>query len=357
MIGVNGAFLVAPITGVQRFAFQLLIGLLEARPDLKFRVYVPPLAFSKTPLLDQLRVAGAEIVIGPRWARSKQVFEQIGLPRMAFRDRVSCLVHLNNNVSLLRRGRQVCFVYDLAPIRLPDTYRLAYRLKFRATIAAVRRRKPAIVTLSEFSRRELESVGVAVCGVVRAGIGSPMLAKASQAPEAGPISVPDGRYALVFGSADPRKRVDEVIAAWAPVFAELGLKLLVVQGIAPTHRQDAAGEPSRQGVQRLQGRISDSELVGLVRSAQCAIFASQYEGGALAAEEVLALGTPVVASDIATFRELLAPTVTFFDDFADLPARCAHVLAGDRPAALTLEQTSDSWRLAGSALADVIAGG
>ena len=108
MIGVNGAFLSAPVTGVQRFAYQLLLGLLEARPDLTIRVYVLPLAPEKQPLLDQLRTAGAAIVVGPQWARSKQIFEQLALPLLARADGVACLVQLNNNVSFLRRQRQVC---------------------------------------------------------------------------------------------------------------------------------------------------------------------------------------------------------------------------------------------------------
>jgi glycosyltransferase involved in cell wall biosynthesis len=357
VIGVNGAFLAAPVTGVQRFAFQLLLGLLEARPEVPVRVYVPPLVSlkhseSKQPLLNQLRGAGAEVVMGPSWTRNKQVFEQLGLPLLARRDRVACLLHLNNNVSLLRRSPQVCFIYDLAPLRLPDTYRRAYRLKFQATIAGLRRRRPTVLTLSEFSRDELESVGVRVAAVIRGAVGSPMLLEASSSgPDSPGI---EGDYAVVLGSADPRKRVEEVIAAWPPVFAALGLQLAVVQGVAPTHRAAEDAASAEPGVIRLRGRISDADLVRLMRGAKLAIFASSYEGGALAAEEVLALGTPVVASNIPTFRELLEPPVAFFDDLSQLSERCTQVLAAARPKAQTLEQVRDAWRTAGAALAAIV---
>jgi glycosyltransferase involved in cell wall biosynthesis len=352
VIGVNGAFLAAPVTGVQRFALQLLLGLLEARPDLKIRVYVPPLPDSKQPLLDQLRSAGAEVVNGPSWTANKQVFEQLGLPLLARADRVSCLLHLNNNVSLLRRRPQVCFVYDLAPLRLPDTYRRAYRLKFRATLAGIKRRRPTVVTLSEFSRRELESVGVSVAAVITGAVGSPMLLEAASA-ESPPPDI-EGAYAVVLGSADPRKRVEEVIAAWPPVFATLGLRLAVVQGVAPTHRAVGAAPIAEPGVTRLSGRISDADLVRLMRGAQLAIFASSYEGGALAAEEVLALGTPVVASDIPTFRELLRSPVAFFGDLSELSDCCTQVLAAERPAVQSLEQVRAAWRTRGASLAEVV---
>jgi glycosyltransferase involved in cell wall biosynthesis len=352
VIGVNGAFLAAPVTGVQRFAFQLLLGLLEARPEQPVRVYVPPLPESKVPLLNQLRSAGAEVVIGPSWSRNKQVFEQLGLPLLARRDRVSCLLHLNNNVSLLRRGPQVCFVHDIAPLRLPDTYRFAYRLKFRATLAGIRRRRPTVLTVSAFSRRELESVGVRVAAVIRVAVGSPMLLEASSAARTAPEI--RGDYALVLGSADPRKRVEEVIAAWPPVFAALGLQLAVVQGVAPTHRAAEAQPAVEPGVVRLHGRVSDGDLVQLMRGARLAIFASSYEGGALAAEEVLALGTPVVASDIPTFRELLEPPVAFFGSLSELSGCCAQALAAARPSVQTLEQVRNAWRRAGAELAEVV---
>jgi glycosyltransferase involved in cell wall biosynthesis len=350
--------LLAPVTGVQRFAFQLLVGLLEARTDLKVRVYVPTLDDSKRPLLAQLRASGAEVVVGPQWMRNKQVFEQVGLPLMALRDRVTTLVHLNNNISVARRGLQICFVYDIASMRLPRTYRLAYRLKFQATIAAIRWRVPAVVTLSQFSKRELESVGVAVSAVVLGGFGSPMLLEA-ESPDtevldaANPAGV-EGPFALVFGSADPRKRVEEVIAAWPHKHASSGLKLVVVQGVAPTHRSASDEQASEQGIVRLRGRISDADLVSLTKQARFVVFGSEYEGGALAAQEVLALGTPVVAADIPTFRELLAPPVAFFHDFDGLGEACAQVLVAARPAVKTPEQVRQSWREAGAAFGAAI---
>jgi glycosyltransferase involved in cell wall biosynthesis len=267
---------------------------------------------------------------------------------------VTTLVHLNNNVSILRRRPQICFVYDIASMWLPRTYRLAYRLKFRATIAAIKRRKPTVVTLSQFSRGELESVGVTVSAVEPGGFGSPMLLEAEALDSAEAAATVEGPFALVFGSADPRKRVEEVIAAWPAVHASLGLKLLVVQGIAPTHSPAAGEQAVRQGIVRLSGRISDASLVQLMRQAKLVIFGSQYEGGALAAQEVLALGTPVVASDIPTFRELLAPPVAFFRDFADLDEVCAQALAAPVPPIQTLEHVRDSWRAAGAAFGALI---
>lgn len=343
------------MTGVQRYAYQLLIGLLQAAPDMRFRVYTLPSQRLEEALIIELRQAGAEVISGPAWARNKQVFEQVALPRMASRDGAFRLLHLSNSLSVASRVRQICFLYDLAPIRLPDTYRLAYRAKFGTVLQAARLRKPQVATLSEFSRRELESQHVAVSVVVAAGEGSPMLARLALGAD-GVEVVPDlellpDRFALVLGSSDPRKRVAEVIASWGPVHERLGLSLVVVEGASALHRRAQAGDDP-PGVLRLAGRVSDRGLVSLARRSSLAIFASRYEGGALAAQELLALGTPVVASDIPTFRELLPIRVPFFSDPADLGDRCAQALDNSRPVALTCDEAAASWRVAANQLLD-----
>lgn len=344
MIGVNGSFLTADMTGVQRYAFQLLAGLLRVTRPLHVRVYVPSTA-SDIRLLDDLRGHGADVVIGPAWARNKQVFEQVALPRMAARDSVSRLVHLSNSVSLLSRAEQVSFLYDLAPVRFPSTFRLAYRAKFRSVLLAARLHRAQIATLSEFSRRELESVGLKDIAVVPAGLGSPMLlnllAGDSDARLPQLKNVP-GPYALILGSSDPRKRVSDVVAHWPTVFRELGLTLVVVGGAPGVHRSSPTQEAG-EGVVRIEGRVNDRDLVRLTQGGCLAIFASAYEGGALAAQEAMALGTPVVAADIPTFRELLPTSVPFFSQLEVLSERCAAAMRAPRPKVIPVQEASTSW--------------
>jgi glycosyltransferase involved in cell wall biosynthesis len=357
VIGVNGSFLTANVTGVQRYAFQLLVGLIEEAPRLHLRVYVPSAA-SGVPLLDDLRQAGADVVPAPSWASNKQIFEQLALPRMASRDGVTQLLHLSNSVSLLSRIRQVCFLYDLSPVRFSHTFRPAYRVKFRAVLAGARLHKARIATLSEFSRKELQSVGLHDITVVPAGLGSPMLlglppCDSSDASLAASQKV-EGPYALILASSDPRKRVQDVAATWPAVYADSGLTLVVVGGAPGVHRS-SGGQQSGKGVVNIEGRVSDRELVQLIRGSHLVVFASAYEGGALAAQEAMALGGRVVVSDIPTFRELLPPSVPFFDNLDVLSTRCAQALGAPRPPAVSRQEASASWREAGALVADLLA--
>ena len=282
---------------------------------------MPPLAPEKQPLLDQLRTVGAAIVVGPQWARSKQIFEQLALPLLARSDGVACLVQLNNNVCFLRRKRQVCFVYDVAPLRIPETYRRAYRLKFRATLAGIKRRRPAVVTLSEFSRRELESVGVAVSAVVPGGLGSPMLLQASDATlEVPQLEVPqlDGPYAVVFGSADPRKPGRGRDRRLATHLRDAGTDTRGRAGGRPNpsrsrdHAITLSGcDPAERPGQRCRpGRSHSWSTAHRLRQPLRGWCAGRRRGGRI--------GHPVVASDIPTFRELLSPPVELFGAFDEL---------------------------------------
>jgi glycosyltransferase involved in cell wall biosynthesis len=357
MIGVNGSFLTSNMTGVQRYAFQLLMGLLEANRQSHVRVYVSPKA-SDVRLLDDLKRAGADVMTAPGWARNKQVFEQVALPRMASRDGVVRLVHLNNSVSLLSRRQQLCFLYDLAPVRFAHTFRPAYRAKFRAVLLGARWHRAQIATLSEFSRRELESVGLRDIIVVPAGLGSPMLLKAQPddigaTTDASPPQLKNvpRPYALILASSDPRKRVAEVVDHWPAVFAELGLTLVVVGGTAGVHRSPPT-PTAAAGVVRIEGRVSDRDLVQLIRRSSLAVFASAYEGGALAPQEVLTLGTPVVAADIPAFRELLPSSVSFFSRFDALTDCCRKAMTANRPMVISEGEATASWVAAAALIAD-----
>ena len=351
VIAVNGSFLTADVTGVQRFAFQLLIGLLEAAPQLSVRVYVPAQPLPRPAMLQELKDAGADVVIAPAWARNKQVFEQVALPWMAAGHGVDCLVHLSNSMSIACRVRQICFLYDLSPVRFAHTFKPTYRAKFRAVLLAAKHHKAAIATLSAFSRTELESVGLEDITVVPAGLGSPMLLGSmaeTNDERRTREDVPD-TFALILGSSDPRKRVAQVVQSWDDVYCRLGLPLVVVEGASRLQRSPPAIERS-PGIIRLAGHVSDHDLVCLIRRSAVAVFASAYEGGALAAQEVLALGTPVVAADIPAFRELLPPGVPFFRDMSELGTLCTRAVTSPRPAQMTLQQSRMAWREAASGL-------
>jgi glycosyltransferase involved in cell wall biosynthesis len=101
--------------------------------------------------------------------------------------------------------------------------------------------------------------------------------------------------------------------------------------------QGPEAEPLRRLARTLDLRLdltdtwaSDQEIVDAYRGADVVVSASQFEGFGLTPMEGLAMGLPVVASDIPPHREFVAGAVRFFppDDDAALAREVAAVLLG-----------------------------
>jgi len=76
-------------------------------------------------------------------------------------------------------------------------------------------------------------------------------------------------------------------------------------------RLDALGPDAR--VREVSG-LSDGALAALVQGAHALLFPSHAEGFGLPAVEALSLGTPVLCSNMATFREILCDNAVYLDD-------------------------------------------
>ena len=77
------------------------------------------------------------------------------------------------------------------------------------------------------------------------------------------------------------------------------------------------------------GLANDEQLINLYSHAIALVFPSRMEGFGLPALEALALGCPVIVSDIPVFHEVLGENATYFDprDPQDLIAKLERVPA------------------------------
>jgi glycosyltransferase involved in cell wall biosynthesis len=107
----------------------------------------------------------------------------------------------------------------------------------------------------------------------------------------------------VFSRLVPEKRINDVIAA----ARNLGSRCdLIIAGTGPEldRLRKVAGDLPHV---RFLGHVRPPRLWSLVASATVCVAASELEGLPLAMLEALALGTPVVASDIPSHREIVGP--------------------------------------------------
>lgn len=106
----------------------------------------------------------------------------------------------------------------------------------------------------------------------------------------------DWPYLLLLGANVPSKRHDLAMVVFANAVAE-PWRLVVVQ------RRRAQRSPAGDRIVQLRG-VTRDEVITLLQCAGALIQPSLYEGFGLPVLEGMACGCPVVASDIAPFREI-----------------------------------------------------
>lgn len=128
-----------------------------------------------------------------------------------------------------------------------------------------------------------------------------------------PVPRPAGFLLLAVGGIEPRKGTVHLVRALARL-GELAPALVVVGGhsfqdFAP-YRDATLKEAADLGVAVHEvGTLTDDELAGWYAAADALAYPSVAEGFGLVPIEAMALGLPVVASDLAVFREHLTDGV------------------------------------------------
>lgn len=194
-------------------------------------------------------------------------------------------------------------VHDVAYLRVPETYPRALRIRLRAMIPWSLRRSRLVITVSEFSKRE-----IVAC---YPWVDPERIVVTPNAPATTFFTLPDpptlaavvDRYrlpedfVLAVGNLQPRKNMARLVEATARLDIPL-----VVAG----QRQwldAAAGIRSASHVQGL-GYVPTADLVALYRLCRVFVYPSLYEGFGIPVVEAMAAGAPVVTSRTSALGEV-----------------------------------------------------
>jgi glycosyltransferase involved in cell wall biosynthesis len=313
---INGRFLTQPVTGVQRYAREVVAALdallAERAPDrtaVEVTLLAPPTAEAMPLEWIAFRRAGR---------RSGHAWEQLELPGLS---RGGVLLNLCNTAPLAG-GAQVVTLHDAAVYRVPRAYSAAFRVWYRVLWKGLAHAAPVICTVSEFSRRELAAcLGIPPSRIrVTTESGEHVLATAADARILDAHDLHARPYVLAVSTANPSKNFAAVVRA-IELLGERGFDFVVAGGVDPRVFARAAA-PLPAAVKRV-GYVSDAELRALYEHAACFVYPSLYEGFGLPPLEAMLCGCPVLASDAASIPEVCGDAALYCDAWSpgDLAAK------------------------------------
>jgi glycosyltransferase involved in cell wall biosynthesis len=265
--------------GVERWARELAARLPKVGP---YEVIRPPTALSH---------------------RAGHAWEQAVLPVKA---RKAQLLLNPANLAPIAFPRNVVVIHDAAALRDPTWYSPAYAALQRRLLPLVATRARLVVTVSEFSRRELQALLGVDAKVVPGGVDERFRPDADPDPARAALNL-SRPYVLTVASRTARKNLASLTAT-ARRLETQGIELVAAGGGRPQFRSDDA--PA--GVRAL-GHVPDDHLPGLYAGAAAFVLPSLYEGFGLTCLEAMACAVPVVAARAGALPEICADAARYAD--------------------------------------------
>lgn len=288
-VTVNGRFMSQRITGVQRYAREIM-----AR-DARFARLLTP----RRP------------ICGMRG----HVWEQSILPARVGRN----LLWSPCNTGPLAVAKQVVTIHDCAFYDQPEGFSRKFAAWYHWLVPRLARRIRRIITVSKFSRdRLLEYCGVAPEKVVVIPHGVNGRFRPSRPDEIASVRAQLGlpeRYVLHVGCLAPRKNLRRLLDAWNTISRTHSDTSLVLVGASHRVVRDVGLADLPPSVV-LTGYVADEHLPALYGGADVFAFPSLYEGFGLPVLEAMACGTAVLTSNVTSLPEVAGDAALLVDPYS-----------------------------------------
>lgn len=288
-IKINGRFLSQRISGVQRYAHELLT-----------------------------RIGPRMAVVSPRSSIHGvrgHLWEQSILPQRL----AGGLLWSPCNTGPLAVSKQVVTIHDCAFHDQPEGFSRKFAAWYQWLVPKLARRSRRIITVSKFSKDRLAEycrVPSEKIAVIPHGVDArfrPLPAE-EVADTRRQLGLPR-HYALYVGNLAARKNLRRLLDAWAIVSPRRPEVSLVLAGTANHMFRDAALEALPSSVV-LAGYVDDAHLPAFYSGAELFVLPSLYEGFGLPVLEAMACRTPVIASNTTSLPEVAGGAALLVDPYS-----------------------------------------
>jgi glycosyltransferase involved in cell wall biosynthesis len=268
-------------------------------------------------------LGGYEVVRPPATLshRAGHAWEQLVLPARA---RKAGLLLNPANLAPLVFPRNAVVIHDAAALRHPGWYSPLYGRWQRGVLPVIAKRARIVITVSEFSRREIAELLHVDAHVVPGGVDPRFHPRADPEPARAALGL-IRPYVLTVASRIARKNLSSLDATCRRLGNE-GMDLVAAGGERPQFAGEAASPA------RALGHVPDAHLPGLYAGAAAFVLPSWHEGFGLTCIEAMACGVPVVAARAGALPETCADAARYADPFDpdDIATQVLAAIGDDR---------------------------
>lgn len=303
-LAVNGKFLSAPPTGVHRVAAELskaIATIAAERPgEVDAELWLPRDGVERAAAIHM-----PHRVLGP--------FRGIPWEQLTAATRGPDRLLLNLcNIGPVLRANSVTMIHDAQVHLAPASYAPAFRYWYKLVQPLIGRRHRHILTVSDYSRREIVRAGICARGritVVHNGADH-----ALDRPPDGAILTKLGltgqNYVVALSTVQEHKNVAVLMRAFADLrLVSVRLVLVGLDGLDAFLARGIASPANAI----FAGRVTDGELRALYENALCLAFPSRTEGFGLPPAEAMLLGCPVVVAPCGALPEICGDGALYAD--------------------------------------------
>lgn len=294
-IYVNGRFLTQPLTGINRFAYEICV---ELSKILDITLIVPHENFDSAYDLNNLKIIQYGSLHSHLW-------EQISLLRFLRRNHRSILISFSG-IGPIMYKRKISTIHDVSFLYNKNWFSKTYYHLYKILTPLLIKTSRKILTVSEFSKSEIYShykKSVQKIEVIYNAVNTKTFKNFER------HSIP--KTVLTVGSIDPRKNLKNLIAAFnSEILSDV--QLLVIGNANRIFGTSQIPDSKYDNVKFL-GRVSDEELSKAYSEASLFVSSSLYEGFGIPPLEALSAGCPIALSDIPVYREVFGDSAVYFN--------------------------------------------
>lgn len=310
LIVVNARFLTQKVTGVQRFAIEIskIISRLSSQI-----VFVTPNGVLDAALAKELNV----VIIGKH---TGTIWEQLDLRNYLKSNNNPLLVNFCNT-GLLFYSNQIVTIHDMSYKVNPKWFSKKFYVWYNFLIPHIAAHSVKVLTVSNSSKADI----VKYLGTKETKIdviyNAPLVIANERISEN-----KDGDYILTISSQDPRKNLNNLIKAFKRLNQDVKL---VIVGLKSHNFGAGLDENLINDHIIIKGYVPDDELVSLMKHSKAFVYLSLYEGFGLPPLEAMAIGCPVLVSDIAALKETCGDAAIYADpyDLDDIKNKISNLLS------------------------------